>query len=525
MNMLFIFLKLPYRLVASQWRRERERQMKKAIIISSFSAGLAATAVATAPQTAQAQTRIRPSSDFFDFGNMSLDQFWQSFAQYLAHILEGGRPGDFNQPNVVDLPTAFALTGDCNLRSPCHLDQDGENFKITCRPSTRSPYQFEGSITGRRGKRLTFDALSFDQDTGEALPSPFRCNARLTRRGWVGTCQDLATPDEPNPSTEQCAIELNESPAPLVYAEQLPSYVDGFTACGMSYSDCETIQDGTSARLRCKDSNNEDAYFSGTLRGNALSVDITNGDDRYRCTADYNNAPTTGVCTQRLPRDSEETPLTCDDFAFDATPVEIAHGTCDNSLPTSFKLDGCGLEGACQAVQRGCEWQVTCGDDTFSGRSNGRNYKFDNAAGQRCTLRVDESGEVRGNCRSNGAAERCLIREVDVAPVDETQCFQMPSVITTAGCGLFADCNVIQDGCMVQASCRNGEFGFTADVTTSNISFEGIGDFTCSADLVDEDGKQRLLGYCTAPDGEGGVRGCREVFGEGQPTLQLDWEQ
>lgn len=501
--------------------------MKKAIILSASLATLSATAVVTAPQTAQAQTRrIRPTSDFFDFGNMSLDSFWESFARYLAHILNGGRPGDFNEPNVVDLPTSFALTGDCNLRSPCHLDQDGEDFKITCRPSSRSPYQFEGSITGSRGKRISFDALAFDRDSGDQLPNPFRCEARLTRQGWIGTCQDLATPDEPNPSTEQCAIELNERPAPLVYAEQLPSYVAGFTACGMSYTDCETIQDGTSARLRCKDSNNEDALFSGTLRGNALSIDITKDDMRYRCTADYNNEPTSGVCTQRLPRGSEDTPLTCDDFAFDATPEEIAHGSCDNSLPTSFKLEGCGLEGACQAVQRGCEWQVTCGEETFGGRSNGRNFQFTNDEGQRCTLRTDSNGVVRGNCRGNGSAERCLIRQVQVAEVDETQCFKMPSVITTAGCGLFADCNVIQDGCIVQASCRNGEFGFTADVTTNNISFDGIGDFTCSADLVEEDGKKRLVGGCTAMREDGTIRGCStRVFGEGEPTLQLDWEQ
>lgn len=511
--------------------------MKKSVILSASLATLSASAVATVPQMAEAQSSVRrlprapgqTSNPYTgDFGGVSYQDLWNYFSRFLAHLIAGGKPGDFDQPIVpdaVELPSAFALTGDCNLRSPCHLDQDGKNFKMTCRPSSRSPYQFEGMIKGRNGKRITFDALSFDRE-GNPQPNPFRCNGRLTRSGWQGTCQNLATPEEPNPSDERCAFEFNESPAPVVYAEQLPPHVDGFSGCGVSYTDCEAIQDGTSARLRCKDDAGEDALFTAYIRGNGLRMDFEGADgNRYRCTADYNNEPTTGTCTQRLPRGSQDTPLTCDDFSFNAQPDENPHGECSNSLPAGFKLQGCGLDDTCQVTQRGCEWQISCGDQIMSGRSNGRNYTFINAAGQRCTLRSDRNGVVSGTCATRGSAERCLIRQVETAPVDESQCFKMPSKLTTGGCGLFAECNVIQDGCMVQANCRHGEFGFNADVSATGIAFEGLAGFSCAADLVEEDGKKRLVGDCSRANDDGTVRTCREFFGEGQAALQMDWEQ
>lgn len=469
-----------------------------------------------APRPAQAQTSLNITDELEDlfFGSAGIfsESRWNWWWRRLIWT-----PLNPDAPNYADLPSTLSIEGDCNFRSPCHLIQNEGDFTLNCRPRRGTMAVFNG--TSQSPYRI-----SFQSEDGSK-----KCKANWRNNAWQGTCQELATEENPEPSEQVCAFNFNEEPEPVVYAAKLPSYIDRITACGSTYEGCTSVQDGSNALLKCDNDAGESTYLEASVVGDNVRLVLRPDGKYFRCEGQWDGQAVSGDCLQR--GRNLENPETCDDYSIEAYE-ENAHGQCAQLLPTEgFSLQGCGMEqSTCIAVQRGCEWQISCEDQVYSGRVN--NYqpgllKFRNARGQRCRVNINHrKGTLSGSCSDPEGRNRCIVSSTPAQAADPKQCFTMPTQVRTAGCGAFwDDCKIYQDGCNFQTICENGRRNFNGVVTGNSISFEGLADYTCTAELTEQDGVKRLLGACTRENEDGTISECRDLSDRFGARLALDWDQ
>ena len=384
------------------------------------------------------------------------------------------------------LPESFVLGGSCELPSPCQVTQDGCTWQASCRGQKLS-----GEVQG--------STVSFIDAAGQ------RCTGSLADGSFSGSCEGSAG--------ASCTFSANTQSTPGAYCAPLPRVVSGVTSCGKSLGTCEVIQDGCDYQASCNGGANL-AY--GTITGDSLRWDTVLDGKNFRCTGDLVNGAVAGNCTQRGA--GSATPETCEDFALVAPP-DGTGGSCEATLPSGgFALAGCGFDDLCFAAQRNCAWQVACGERVFSGIATSSNaFTWQTPEGRRCSASVTD-GRFVGSCEGGG--ESCSF-----APVERTSdasCFQLPARVSTGGCGAFWDCDVVQSGCDFQARCQGGAFSIAGTATTSGISFPGLNDYTCNADLA-PDGS-RLLGQCTRQNADGSISQCRDLTAQQGARLVIDWD-
>lgn len=420
----------------------------------------------------------------------------------------------------------LSFSGDCELSNPCVVEhQEDGSWIASCQPG------WDGSSPRFTGTYTPAGSLNVKSEQGDVECS----NLRRTRDGWSGTCEKTVQPDPESEATtlERCSVNIDTKDKTVAYSAKLPSELTDLTFCGTQFGDCKVAQDDVDLTLMCGEGD-DTVMLRATMVGNTFQHWSRRGEDWYDCTGHWDGQGLTGACTKWVGFGSDEPADACEDLAFTAQDP-LAHGTCEQILPQEgFTLQGCGMEDACVAVQRGCDWQINCGDKTYSGRINRRRrMHFENSAGQKCIASVGRDGKVRGSCRNSliswhenvgQGMQACAFRSVAAQP--SQACFQMPSTISTRGCGAFFDnCRVYQDGCEFMTQCESGQHNFYGVVDSDGIEFTGLAGYTCTADLVDEDGKQRLLGGCTRQEQDGTISECRDLSEAFGARLALDWDQ
>lgn len=503
--------------------KEPMKNLKTSLTLGLTCAALAGSVVAM-PQTAQAREHRSAGFDFNDhfgfedafFGSGGFFNFnrwtwwWSRF-----FFGPGWNPGGPGAVAYADLPKAVSIEGDCNFRSPCHIVQDEDEFKLNCRPR-------RGVLTVYNGKSKNASRIEFTKEDGSQ-----ECKGRWSNNAWRGTCKDLATEENPEPSPNKCAFNFNEEPEPVAYAEQLPNYIDRITACGQTFEGCTSIQEDASAMIKCDSDDGESTYLTASVVDKTVSLVLRPDGKYFRCRGEWDGHTVSGSCLQR--GRNLENPETCDDYAIEAH-TENPHGTCAQVLPQEgFTLQGCGMDSTCIAVQRGCEWQLNCGDEVYTGRTNRyrpNQLRFTNKDGKQCKLRVGRDGKISGSCSERWGRNRCLVRSTAPEAPNAESCFTMPTQVSTQGCGAFwNDCKIYQDGCSFQTICESGRRNFTGTITGNSIEFAGLADYTCNAELTEQDGKKRLLGACTRQNDDGTVSECRDLTERFGARLAIDWEQ
>lgn len=365
------------------------------------------------------------------------------------------------------LPSGFAFTGACGLRSPCHVIQDGCSWQATCRDQV---FSGEGE-----GTSFPFIALNGDE-----------CSASLVDGELVGTCSS---------GDDVCEFATNTNPPPVVDCEALPDTITDVTACGVTYAACDVVQDGCRYQANC---DNGAAILNGSVVGDELQWNFVRDAKSFRCQAPIVAGAVQGSCVQRLVED----PTTCDDFA--ATVPRRAGPVCEESLPTEgFVVEGCGLEGLCFAFERGCAWEVVCNGVTHAGVASATNsFAFTGKDGLACTASVID-GVLTGSCADASTSCGFSARE----PVVDQSCYQAPSDLLFSGCG-WTDlpCQFLQDGCAFAANCNNGEILTVGTANASGVAFKGAGSFLCEASL--NEAGDALNGQCTVTRPDGSVSTC-----------------
>lgn len=381
------------------------------------------------------------------------------------------------------LPSAFVWEGSCGLRSPCHLtSQVGCSWTASCRGQVIS------------GEATSATSFPFAYSRGA---TQLDCTTDLVDGELTGTCIGDAG---------SCSLNSNQSPDPSPNCDHVLG-LSSVVACGTSESACDVIQEGCIYQAQCED---------GTIRtGSVNDADLTwdiddraSTGERYRCEAPIVDGVASGSCARR----DGSGPDSCSDFRAEARLLEL--GSCVESLPAQgFKLEGCGLDGAAFASQRGCVWEIVSQAGSFGGLATGQgSFEFVSPAGQSCAGSVVD-GKFAGSCGSGAGA--CNFTSVDTA-ADES-CFQLPRVITTRGCGFAVPTpfDVVQDGCNFYAYAPSREVLVGGSVTPTGIEFPGIAaGWECRADLNAEFGDQ-LWGECTLDNADGSVSQCFNFTDQG----------
>lgn len=385
------------------------------------------------------------------------------------------------------LPEKVAFAGSCGMRSPCHIEQDGCTWSANCR--------------GRymNGEGLEDGSFPFYNTSGQ------QCDSELVDGVWQGSCSD----EDGN----VCDFVGTDDPDPVPFCDDIAEDFSQITACGQTYSDCSVIQDGCRIQVSCDDGA---MVASGGVSDTTVSLRPTIGGNSFTCSGEFEGDDLAGECVQRRGGDD---PITCDDFSVTAVP-QTGGEDCNEVLPEEgFQLAGCGLDGLCFAVQRGCAWQIACDQRRYSGLEDGSGQFPFSEGEQDCVARV-ENGEVVGSCTdANGAS--CEFAPAALS-MDNT-CHQLAPDITTGGCGAFFDCDTIQDDCNFLAQCQGGEFMFSGTSSPTGLEFPGLNGYTCEVEL--NDSADRLLGACTRENPDGSISECRDVSDSLGARFVVDWEQ
>lgn len=493
----------------------------KRIATIALLTGLVA-ACTTAPQAAQAQSTDSAGLPGQDAdANAWFDYFMK---RHKRGDLDGWIPRDRNRDFA-----QISFSGDCKLADPCIVShRDDGSWLATCKPG------FDGSKPSFIGEPARLGRLNLKSEQGDV-----QCERLLpVRNGWAGTCEKTVKPDPESDATEiqSCSVKVNTKAQTVAYSAKLPNEITGLSFCGVQYGDCKVAQKDVDLTIACGEGDAQ-KLIRATMVGNTFQHWHRKGESWFQCKGKWDGQAVRGACTQWLGFGNEGVPEVCDDLAFDAEDP-LAHGSCEQILPEEgFTLEGCGMQGACFAVQRGCDWRITCGEQSYSGRINRRRrMTFKNSEGQDCIASVGLDGKLRGSCRNSisswlenigqpfPAFQSCSFKSV--APQSQQGCFQMPSTISTRGCGaFFNNCRVYQDGCEFITQCESGQHSFYGVVNSDSIRFSGLAGYECNAELVDQDGKQRLLGECTRQEADGSVSKCLDLTDAFGAPLALDWEQ
>jgi hypothetical protein len=384
------------------------------------------------------------------------------------------------------LPSAFAFEGSCGLRSPCYTLQNGCDWQINCRGQTVSG---EGEGNG---------SFPFIHTNGRA------CSASLVEGELKGSCTDAAG--------ATCDFATNVAPPATPFCEKLPTTINDVTACGVTYRTCNVIQAGCTYQASC---DGGAAVLSGSVVDDQLQWNPSVDGKSYRCQGPIVDGAVSGTCTQT--GSGVTSPATCDDYA---ASVPVAPAACEETLPSEgFALAGCGLDGNCFAVQRGCLWQVACDSGTYAGTADATNaFSFTGADGRACSAAVKD-GKFTGSCEGGG--ESCGF--APALPALDTSCFQVPAHILWQGCGTVTGiaCNVFQNGCDFVASCQNGQLNFAGLTGPSDITFPGLAGYTCNAAL--NESSTALYGQCTRENENGTVSTCRDLTDQIGARLAITW--
>lgn len=376
------------------------------------------------------------------------------------------------------LPQAFSWEGNCGLRSPCHLiSQDGCSWTATCRDQV---------ISGEGTSEVSFP-FAYSRGSTE-----LDCAAELVNGELVGTCEG---------ARGTCQINTNRTPSPAAACEHvldLPSV----TVCGETQTMCDVIQDACTFQAKCSDG----TLRTGDVVGDELRWNMDespNGGNYYRCQEPIVDGVSSGAC-RRLRGELE--PEVCEDFHAEVNLLDL--GTCTETLPTQgFKLEGCGLDGVAFATQRDCVWQVVSQVGTFGGFAPANNtYSFESPTGESCVASV-VAGRVVGSCGAGSSA--CSFDTVE--PAVDQNCFQIPNVVTTRGCGFGAPTpfQVVQDGCDFYGYASSRGVFVAGEATEIGIRFPGISEgWVCQADLNEEAGE--LWGGCSRANEDGTTSLCRD---------------
>lgn len=434
-----------------------------------------------------------------------------------------GKKCEEKQEKSHSFPSAISFAGDCDLPGPCHVERQGDQLVATCTPSFRGgvPRFFASPVRG--------GGFEFKSEDGN-----ISCKVGPKRGSMLkGECEKTIKPAEGETGetkVERCNVRVETKLKPVAYAAKLPAKIQGLQFCGKKYGDCTVAQSGVDLNLKCGEG--EDVqYLNASLTGDTFQHWYRRGEDWFGCKGEWDGSSLKGACTQWVGFTGEKEPEVCDDLAFVAES-ENEHGSCPQILPEQgFTMDGCDMDGVCVAVQRGCVWQISCGgEQVYSGRlSRNHRLKFKDSAGNHCSALVGHDGRIYGSCKNKKRPRRscrnkCYFRSV--APQTSENTFQMPERITTRGCGaFFEDCQVYQDGNEFMATCESGYRNFYGVVDSNSVQFTGLGGYECVADLVEQDGKQRLLGACTRQNADGTVSECADLSEAFGARLALDWEQ
>jgi hypothetical protein len=281
----------------------------------------------------------------------------------------------------------------------------------------------------------------------------------------------------------------------------------------VTYQSCNVIQAGCTYQANC---DNGAAILSGAVVGAQIQWNPSVAGKSYRCQGPIVDGAVRGACTQT--GNNTPMPATCSDFA---ATVPVAPSTCEETLPSAgFALSGCGLDGSCFAVQRGCVWQVACSSGVYNGTASATNaFQFTGPGGRSCTASVVD-GAWRGQCEGGG--ESCGFAPVE--PVQDTSCFQLPEQLLWRGCGTVSGyaCSTFQSGCNFAASCNGGQLNVYGTARPTGITFPGIAaGWTCNADLTEEG--NAMHGQCTRPNADGTVSNCRDLTNQIGARLVLSW--
>jgi hypothetical protein len=361
------------------------------------------------------------------------------------------------------LPTSTVVRSSCGLNTICTVTQDGCDWQANC----------DGELFNGEGQGDQFPFVFVDSSV---------CTGSVVDGELVGSCTG---------TNGSCDYASDSDPDPVWSCAALPREITNLTTCGVTHESCEVIQEGCDFRANCGAGT---TIIAGYLEGDTVvQWDTTENGINLRCTGELADDELTGSCTQR---GRVATPVTCDDFSAEVPPR--AGPVCEETLPAAgFVLEGCGLDGPAFAFQRGCAWALRVGETEYAGVASETNaFTFTNADGQACTASVVD-GELAGSCEGSGAS--CEFATVE--PAADPSCFLVPSNLSSSGCEAEFDCQVVQSGCDIAASCAGGSISFLGTATATGVTFPGLEDNICVAELnAAGDG---LVGQCTRPDATG----------------------
>jgi len=361
------------------------------------------------------------------------------------------------------LPTATVVRSSCGLNTICTVTQDGCDWQANC----------DGDLFNGEGQGQEFPFVFPDQSV---------CTGSVVDGELVGSCTSAAG---------TCDFASDSNPDPVWSCAALPREITNVTTCGVERETCEVIQEGCDFRANCGGGS---TIISGYLEGDTVvQWDTTENGINLRCSGELADGALTGSCTQR---GRVTNPVTCDDFSADVPPRDGP--VCEETLPQDgFVLEGCGLDGGAFAFQRGCAWALRVGGTEYTGVAEGANaFVFTNADGQTCSASV-EDGKLGGSCEGGGAS--CDFATVE--PVPDPSCFQVPARVSSSGCDAEFDCQVVQNGCDIAASCAGGSVAFAGTATATGVTFPGLENNVCVAEL--NEAGDALEGQCTRPDATG----------------------
>jgi len=359
------------------------------------------------------------------------------------------------------IPSDFYVEG-CGFRTVCHAEQDGCDWQAVC---NRGELMLNGSGA--------LSTIGFGTEAGYA------CVGRVDDGQVRGSCSppasDGGAADGGAPVTCEFATR---DPMPIPSCIEVPSRL-AFGGCGVDAT-CTVAQHGCEWLATCGDQ-----VFGGTASDTGISWTDAN---RYRCSGTLENGSLNGSC--QPPATTSDAGTTADagatadaasgppacTFGARPPPGTPPAPTCVE-LPASFVFEGCEQEVPCQIDQRGCIWQASCGATVFGGRAGGQDFTWVDDKERSCSAR-SVSGSFAGVCRGP-YGHRCAFEDRD--PVPGTGCLNVPARLTVQGCGWDTNCSVIQDGCVWQASCNDGDISFAGTTDAQSLAWNVGNRYPCTA--------------------------------------------
>jgi hypothetical protein len=239
-----------------------------------------------------------------------------------AGVCEIASQAPLPSARCVELPSALTISG-CGVESAqCELVQDACNWQASC----------DGGASVISG-RATGSGARWD------LPDGSRCRTTLVDGALVGTCT------APLAEGETVATTCDVSAAPPADVPPAPTcepLASGFAIEGCGFDTlCNVYQRGCLWEATCGDT-----VLEGRAEGSSYEWTTEDGKE---CKGEVRDGKLAGFCKDGHDR--------CHFKQKDPVPS----ASCV-TVPSNISVLGCELEGDCQILQDGCQWQAACND-------------------------------------------------------------------------------------------------------------------------------------------------------------------